>query len=221
MGKKSRLEGRKQGRLTVIEKVEDGETWGQDKWRCRCDCGREVIISAAALKCKVDSCGCLRQERAKAWMAQKRREAAQAASAEGQQAPKKVRDEWAGSGTEVKPEIFALYMHERDKYPGWWHRCLNVVIDEMCNMMARGRHTDMQLARLWKCPISFVQAVRLQYAGKISRTAREYLRLQKMYEAAMAKAWTGDTEASPENGVALLMRALMDDGEKDGGQNEY
>jgi hypothetical protein len=53
------LEGKKFGRLTVLEQA------GRDKsynviWRCRCDCGNEAIVNGHYLRQgKTKSCGCL------------------------------------------------------------------------------------------------------------------------------------------------------------------
>jgi hypothetical protein len=54
------LEGKKFGRLTVLEQA------GRDKhhyviWKCRCDCGNEALVSSHYLAPgKTKSCGCLR-----------------------------------------------------------------------------------------------------------------------------------------------------------------
>lgn len=51
------LEGQVFGELTVLEKVESAE--GRTRWKCRCSCGNEKIISARNLKeGKTKSCGC-------------------------------------------------------------------------------------------------------------------------------------------------------------------
>ena len=59
------LEGRRFGRLTVLERA------GTDKhrhalWRVRCDCGVEFTASGTnLLRGKTRSCGCIRVERLK------------------------------------------------------------------------------------------------------------------------------------------------------------
>lgn len=63
MGKLIDLTGRRFGRLTVIEKTErrDGSAV---VWRCRCDCGKVVDVSARhLLHSGTVSCGCNRRER--------------------------------------------------------------------------------------------------------------------------------------------------------------
>lgn len=56
------------GRLTVIDfhhKHTDGKNHAT-YWRCKCDCGKEVVVSQANLHSgKVKSCGCLNVERRK------------------------------------------------------------------------------------------------------------------------------------------------------------
>ena len=60
------LTGKKIGRLTVIRRVEDYiSPKGQHgrRWLCKCDCGKECIVTATHLNCKdTKSCGCLLQE---------------------------------------------------------------------------------------------------------------------------------------------------------------
>nr|DAH26975.1 MAG TPA: Acetone carboxylase alpha subunit [Caudoviricetes sp.] len=58
------LEGQRFGKLVVIKKGETRVTKGGCKtrtWICRCDCGRELIISTGHLRSgNTKSCGCLR-----------------------------------------------------------------------------------------------------------------------------------------------------------------
>lgn len=57
--------GNRYGRLVALERVER-KPWlkGRDaRWRCRCDCGRETVVSLPALQSgNTKSCGCLRRE---------------------------------------------------------------------------------------------------------------------------------------------------------------
>jgi hypothetical protein len=49
------------GRLLVLERV--GKKWGSVTWRCRCDCGNELITTSSNLtKGRTKSCGCLQRE---------------------------------------------------------------------------------------------------------------------------------------------------------------
>ena len=72
------LTGRRFGRLTVLERVEDYrcETWypwlekpivnKTAQWLCRCDCGNEKVVIGANLRAgRTKSCGCLQRERRK------------------------------------------------------------------------------------------------------------------------------------------------------------
>jgi hypothetical protein len=57
------LSGQKFGRLTVLTFFETRN--GKSKWLCRCDCGKEKVVSATDLKSgNTKSCGCLNLERA-------------------------------------------------------------------------------------------------------------------------------------------------------------
>ena len=58
------LTGMTFGRLTVIERAENYKR-KQAQWRCRCECGNEIITTTAHLKSgHTSSCGCLNRERA-------------------------------------------------------------------------------------------------------------------------------------------------------------
>jgi len=56
------LTGQRFGRLTVIECV--GTQRGNASWRCKCDCGKAVIVKSGNLRSgHTLSCGCLAKER--------------------------------------------------------------------------------------------------------------------------------------------------------------
>lgn len=60
MGKRQNLEGKRFGRLTAVSPTEKRESTGCVKWLCKCDCGRETIVSVNALNMgNTKSCGCL------------------------------------------------------------------------------------------------------------------------------------------------------------------
>lgn len=67
MGRKIEdLSGRKFGRLTVIEPIIVEKRLAG--YRCRCDCGKEVVAKGYYLKCgNMKSCGCLRKEQREKW----------------------------------------------------------------------------------------------------------------------------------------------------------
>lgn len=58
------LTGRRFGRLTVLEYVPpSGPRQSGALWRCRCDCGRETVVTAGNLKYgHTTSCGCVLAE---------------------------------------------------------------------------------------------------------------------------------------------------------------
>lgn len=71
MAKAKDLTGQRFGRLTVLELAEPYITPGGKKsrrWRCRCDCGNEIIVPQNVLVSKTGtrSCGCARRERTRA-----------------------------------------------------------------------------------------------------------------------------------------------------------
>lgn len=63
MSKLNDLVGGKYGRLTVIERA--GSTVHKKAlWRCRCDCGKEVVvIGSHLLKGNTNSCGCYKSDK--------------------------------------------------------------------------------------------------------------------------------------------------------------
>ena len=62
MGKIKDLTGQKFGRLTVIQYVGMGNNH-YAKWKCKCDCGNECVVTTDVLKRKGNhSCGCLAKE---------------------------------------------------------------------------------------------------------------------------------------------------------------
>ena len=67
MSKLIDLTGQRYGRLTVIERAESSkQPSGQTKtrWRCKCDCGNEIVVLGHSLKSgNTQSCGCLNSEK--------------------------------------------------------------------------------------------------------------------------------------------------------------
>lgn len=62
MGKFIDLTGQRFGRLTVLERMENGENRSA-RWLCRCDCGNQKIVVGSALRAgKTVSCGCFKRE---------------------------------------------------------------------------------------------------------------------------------------------------------------
>ena len=63
MPKKIDMTGRVIGRLLVIEECGRDSRW-EALWRCRCECGNEVIVLGSDLRNEhTTSCGCYRRER--------------------------------------------------------------------------------------------------------------------------------------------------------------
>lgn len=57
------ITGERYGRLTVLSR-EGKNGSGSITWRCKCDCGKEVVISGKALRRgEAKSCGCTRNEK--------------------------------------------------------------------------------------------------------------------------------------------------------------
>ena len=67
MSKAIDLTGRRFNRLIVIERSYPNSKYGRVRWLCKCDCGKEKVISSNHLvNNEIKSCGCLiREERKK------------------------------------------------------------------------------------------------------------------------------------------------------------
>jgi len=63
MSKRIDLYGERFGRLVVVSREENSRN-GHARWRCKCDCGKEVIVQSCDLRCRKQiSCGCYNNER--------------------------------------------------------------------------------------------------------------------------------------------------------------
>lgn len=52
--------GNRYGKLTVLEQVGRHPTSFHVMWRCKCDCGKETVVSANKLRQgEARSCGCM------------------------------------------------------------------------------------------------------------------------------------------------------------------
>jgi len=58
--RKRELLGNKFGMLEVIEKLEYCDKYRSTLWKCKCECGNEVILSSSGLTLKTRSCGCFK-----------------------------------------------------------------------------------------------------------------------------------------------------------------
>ena len=57
------LQGKRYGRLTVLELTQQRKSNGSAVWKCRCDCGNESLVSSGNLKRGATvSCGCVRRD---------------------------------------------------------------------------------------------------------------------------------------------------------------
>lgn len=73
MGKKLDLGGKTFGRLLVLSECAERNQDGLVIWRCRCDCGKEVLVAGASLKKGgTKSCGCRRLDHLRALGGRKR-----------------------------------------------------------------------------------------------------------------------------------------------------
>lgn len=58
MGKSKDITGQRFGRLTVLRRAKPNK-WGQPRWTCLCDCGRQHAVYTGHLNSgDVSSCGC-------------------------------------------------------------------------------------------------------------------------------------------------------------------
>lgn len=62
--KRADIDGKRFGRLLVVG-YDHTNKWKESVWRCKCDCGEELLITAKRLNRGAKSCGCLRNARRK------------------------------------------------------------------------------------------------------------------------------------------------------------
>lgn len=61
MAKAIDLTGQRFGMLLVLSKHSENTKYGNYRWACRCDCGKEIIVAAGNLRHGASaSCGCVR-----------------------------------------------------------------------------------------------------------------------------------------------------------------
>lgn len=58
------LTGQRFGRLVVLSRGPNNKT-NHVMWRCRCDCGKEIMVFSGVLRKSVRSCGCAAAEKAR------------------------------------------------------------------------------------------------------------------------------------------------------------
>lgn len=67
MPKAMDLTGQRFGRLVVVEQLANRTTSQKVQWRCRCDCGKEVIVITHSLTSgNTKSCGCFNRDNQRA-----------------------------------------------------------------------------------------------------------------------------------------------------------
>lgn len=60
------ITGQKFGLLTVIQYIEPAKSRGKNRWKCKCDCGKESIVQDNHLTSgRTKSCGCLHKRKGK------------------------------------------------------------------------------------------------------------------------------------------------------------
>ena len=63
-GKRLDLAGIQLGHLTVLEATDHRSSQGSIIWRCRCDCGNEILLPSSSIRnSHIADCGCRRSKR--------------------------------------------------------------------------------------------------------------------------------------------------------------
>lgn len=63
-GKRLDLAGIQLGHLTVLEATDHRSSQGNIIWRCRCDCGNEILLPSSSIRnSHIADCGCRRSKR--------------------------------------------------------------------------------------------------------------------------------------------------------------
>ena len=62
-GKRLDLAGIQLGHLTVLEATDHRSSQGSIIWRCRCDCGNEILLPSSSIRnSHIADCGCRRSQ---------------------------------------------------------------------------------------------------------------------------------------------------------------
>lgn len=62
-GKRLDLAGIQLGHLTVLEATDHRSSQGSIIWRCRCDCGNEILLPSSSIRnSHIADCGCRRSK---------------------------------------------------------------------------------------------------------------------------------------------------------------
>ena len=141
---------------------------GDVKYLCQCACGNkmrcsyEEINSGAVIKCP-------------------RCTAEELAEIKNKFAPRTSADaEWSFA-TVVDKELLNRFKVYRDRIPAWWWKCLNVVVDEICQMLAREELPDAEVAKWFECPVECIDIVRDCYGKRIKRIHKDYQAIKKQF----------------------------------------
>lgn len=159
--------GKRFGRLRVLGKLRspDDETW----YLCKCDCGQKMRCTygelSLGMRTGCDKCGPEDIKAAALATAKTARES------EG----------WSFCSM-VKPTLVVRLKVLNEYVPDWWWPCLNVIVDEMCQMLGRGEYTDAQVAKFFECPVVIVDAVRGNYKKRIKQIHKEYLAVKEQFK---------------------------------------
>ena len=154
-----------QGNLFVRALIRPSSQGKSALYRARCTCGRYIVLTASALEEGIDNCGC---------------ESSIGDKAELRLAPNLAK-------AHLPDAIVKVYAGCEYKCPGWWKSSLPDVVESMTNMLARGHYTNEYLAKWWKCPVGFVDAVEKHNARRIGTIKEELEDCKKLLDGVIGK----------------------------------
>lgn len=109
---------------------------------------------------------------------------------------------------EAARELYAYIRANKNNLPEYWHdKSAPVCIDGICSMIARGTHTDEEIAAFYECHVSVVEMVRI--ARK--KTIKQYKKEHEEMLATFGELYENTTfENADQEGVLRLLEYIME-----------
>jgi 5-methylcytosine-specific restriction endonuclease McrA len=191
------LSGEVFGRLTVIEEHPE-RRWSQAVWRCRCECGADVVALSHLLRSgQTQSCGCLRVETTKARFAELRALRGEEQEAHFRRRQRRRREQRDGKS----PNRGGVW--KRDSANGetaLCHLCQKIVhrsdpwiMEHLIPLWAEGRDSYANVA------VACAPCAKAKTATELTQRARRDADLRKL-----AEAW-------PVSAASLRLESRADD----------
>lgn len=112
-----------------------------------------------------------------------------------------------------------IYRRIADDCPEWWKErekpfnALLFVVDGICNMLARDKYSNKEIAAYWECPVGFVNAVKRLKEEIIEKLRKELSECEE-FARKIADHPTEGGMVSEEEAITALCEAILMDYQK-------